>query len=104
MTFVLIGKVRAFNTGRLYAADGQRISWAVFRDVNTHKTVVVFIDHSRMVDGVIDLHFGNLDLVNDGWVLRAYDDHHYHYSGGLVMQLRREIADNAIKEPTHDTH
>lgn len=37
-----------FNTGRLYASDGQRISYAIV--LNTR---VYFNDHSRMISGKI---------------------------------------------------
>lgn len=73
----ILGKFRSFKTGRHYGPNGQQIDWAIV-DKGEGRRVVVFTDQDRMIDGVIDLHFGNLDLVDDRWVLRAYDDHHYH--------------------------
>lgn len=69
--------LRRFNTGRRYREDGQWIRWTV-ATLADGRRVVMFVDESRFIDGVIDLHLGNLDLVDDQWVLRAYDDHHYY--------------------------
>jgi hypothetical protein len=74
----LIKPVTAFNTKRLYTEEGQPISYAIIRR-DDHKTIVVFRDHARGIEGVIDVHFGNTDLVTNDWVLRAYDDMHYHH-------------------------
>ena len=87
----LIGRVHEFNTRRPYTTEGQRITWAIFRGGNT--TVVVFHDHSRMVQGTIDVHFGNLDLITDDWVLRAYDDFHYRADYALAERLGGSHAD-----------
>lgn len=93
-SFELVGEVHRFNTGRLYAVNGQEITWGVIDVYVEHRIserVVAFIDHARGIDGVIDLHFGNLDLIDDRWVLRAYDDHHYHH-GYEVLDCLREAA------------
>jgi len=74
----IIGAIHTFNTRRMYAANGQEIQWAVIERPD-HSRVVFFNDTARGIDGVIDLHVGNLDLVDNDWVLRAYDDFHYHY-------------------------
>jgi len=86
VTWNLVGEVREFNTGRLYAFGGQPITYAVFESGGKH--YVVFIDHARYIEGCIELHFGNLDLVDNSWVLRAYDDHHYRYNGDAFAALR----------------
>lgn len=91
----MLGKPHEFNTRRMYAADGQRISWAVYRNAAHHRTVVVFNDHARGIDGVVDLHFGNLDIVGDEWVLRAYDDHHWYCDFALAQQLRDDLKAGA---------
>lgn len=84
-----IGALHTFNTGRQYAKDGQPIVWAVLKCSEPYGQCVVFIDQARGIDGVIDLHFGNLDLIDDRWVLRAYDDHHYRHGFELVNMLRK---------------
>lgn len=90
----VIGTVHTFNTRRMYAANGQEIVWAVI-EVDRFRTVVAFIDRARMIDGVIDLHVGNRELVTDQWVLRAYDDFHYYGKYDAVQVLRQQIAANA---------
>jgi len=85
----IIGELHTFNTGRRYVADGQTIVWAIIAGEDGQK--VAFIDRARMIEGVIDLHFGNLDLVDDRWVLRAYDDHHYHADFKTQWFLRQHI-------------
>jgi hypothetical protein len=77
--FELVGNVHRFNTGRMYAANGQEIVWGVVRNTETGKTVVAFKDLARGIDQVIDVHVGNLDLLTDRWVLAAYDDFHYRH-------------------------
>jgi hypothetical protein len=72
----LDGPLHRFNTGRHYAQDGQQIVWAFVRD-EEDATYIGFLDKSRMIEGLITVHFGNRDLVDDGWVLRAYDDRHW---------------------------
>jgi hypothetical protein len=89
--WTLIEPVREFNTGRRYAADGQRIVWAVFGRDDPYQRVVVFFDLARGIDGCIDLHVGNLDLIDHRWVLRAYDDHHYRYNNEAFEALRRAL-------------
>jgi hypothetical protein len=76
----LIGTIHRFNTGRYYSADHQPITWAVV-ERPTGTRCVVFVDHARGISGTIPLHVGNLDLLTDAWVLRAYDDFHYDSSG-----------------------
>ena len=87
----IVGKIRRFNTRRQYTKEGQPITWAIVQ--NDKVTNVVFIDHARHIDGVIDVHFGNLDLIHDDWVLRAYDDYHYHYAmNGEIRFLEAECS------------
>jgi hypothetical protein len=72
----LIGTIHKFNTRRMYGENGQEIVWGVVEQDDQHR-VVNFIDRARGIRGTIDLHFGNLDLLTNEWVLRAYDDFHY---------------------------
>lgn len=72
----LIGTVHTFNTGRMYAADGQRIVWAIIERPDGSRCVA-FLDLARGINQVVPLHVGNLDLLTDRWVLVAYDDFHY---------------------------
>jgi hypothetical protein len=87
----IIGKIHKFNTGRLYAKEGQPISWAIVkRDNDT--LCVPFIDHARGIEQVIDVHVGNLDLIDDRWVLNAYDNYHYHYGSSECQFLRNALS------------
>ncbi len=70
----LVGEVHEFNTGRRYQVDGQRIRWAV-TETEAGDREVIFEDVSRMITGAIPLFFGNMDLVTNDWVLKAYDLH-----------------------------
>ena len=90
-TLEVVGKIHKFNTGRLYAANSQEISWGVIRCVETGERKVAFIDHARGIDGVIPMFFGNMDLLDDAWVLRAYDDFHYTHGMFECMALREEM-------------
>lgn len=96
----LIGKVHTFNTGRMYAANGQEIRWAVvqlepernYEPKLGTRQAVAFSDTARGIAGFIELHLGNLDLIDDRWVLAAYDDHHYqHMHGNMAEQFLRPI-------------
>lgn len=71
----LVGKIHRFNTGRLYTERGQVITWAIVK--HDGNRFVVFSDEDRQIDGLIPLFLGNYDLIDNGWVLRAYDDHHW---------------------------
>lgn len=68
--------VHQFNTGRRYTREGQRIRWAFYCPTPSAR-VVLFFDRDRFISGAIDVHFGNLVLVDNDWVLRAYDYHFY---------------------------
>lgn len=57
-----------FNTGRLYQADGQRIT--AVEDDEGH---VFFCDHSRMIDGRLT----NNPFLTETAVLSQYDKGHY---------------------------
>ena len=87
----IIGSINRFNTGRGYSANRQPIVWAVVEgsEPTVHSRVVVFIDEARTIEGAIPLYVGNLDLIDDGWVLRAYDDHHYRMDYDAVQFLRQ---------------
>lgn len=78
--------VRGFNTGRLYQADGQRISWQVVdkRDNGDGEIVrdVLFNDHSRGISGVLTVRTWNNVYprpVDHSDVLREYDAGRYRY-------------------------
>lgn len=73
---VIKSEVREFNTGRRYTGFGQRIRWVRIQEDNGDNAVV-FEDQDRMIFGIIPIFFGNMDLVDDRWVLNAYDDRHY---------------------------
>lgn len=88
----VLGKVKAFNTRRMYGAEGQRIVYAVLQLSNPYRQVVAFVDRDRGIEGVIDLHFGNLDLISDEWVLRAYDDHHWSGYDYKIIEAFRAAA------------
>lgn len=84
----LLSDVRAFNTGRHYSTDGQPISWLLVE--HDGKRFVAFVDHARMIDGVIPVYFGNLDIISHDWVLASYDG--YHYTGNYaVMSFARAV-------------
>lgn len=87
----LVGKIHRFNTGRRYGNEGQLILWAVFQQDQPYRRVVVFFDQDRHIEGCIELYIGNMDLVNDDWVLRAYDDHHWHYDGDAFVMMRAVV-------------
>lgn len=87
----LKGPVRSFNTRRMYSENGQEIVHAVIQLDNGFTRVVAFIDRARGIDGVIDLHFGNMDLVDNDWVLRAYDDMHYRHGYEELDFLRENL-------------
>jgi hypothetical protein len=105
----LIRTLHRFNTGRFYIEDRQPIAWAVLERDNatacticgryTTRQCVVFRDEARWIEGVIDLHMGNLDFIDDEWVLRAYDDHHWHW-GACELHFFSNLlaADAAAKE------
>jgi len=90
----LIGTIHRFNSGRLYNNDGQPITWAII-ELESHKRVVAFIDHARMIEQVIDVHVGNSALLTDAWVLNAYDNFHYHYGPAEVAFLRMQMQEQA---------
>ena len=94
----IVGSIRRFNTGRMYAANGQEIVWCVVKNTETGKYVVAFKDLARGIDQVIDVHVGNLDLLTDRWVLTAYDDFHYHhgYEEVTVLTERMLREDNKV--------
>jgi hypothetical protein len=87
----LIGTVHTFNTKRMYAENGQEIVWAILQ-IDDYRKVVAFMDRARGIDGVIDIHFGNMGLVDDRWVLRAYDDFHYRHGTYDELELLRAAA------------
>jgi hypothetical protein len=73
------GQIHEFNTGRRYTKEGQRIRWAIIEEVGDGgPDIVAFEDLDRGIFGCIPKFLGNDDLINDAWVLRAYDDHHWH--------------------------
>ena len=80
---VLDMPVRTFNTGARYTERGQRITYCLVKHEGhawTPITVdvwVLFRDRDRMVDGAIPVLFGNFDLIDDGWVRRAYGDYNF---------------------------
>lgn len=85
----IVGKVHEFNTGRYYGKDRQPITWAVV-ELEGGGRGVAFADSARGIDGIIPLLIGNLDLVTDEWVLRAYDDFHFHPGWTQASQMLRE--------------
>lgn len=74
-------KVIGFNTGRLYQADGQRISVTLSKDNQR----VLFNDHSRGISGALKLAFRSppasyyayythiFRILADGYVPRDYE-------------------------------
>jgi hypothetical protein len=91
-----------FNTGRLYQADGQRISVGLASDGMT----ILFQDHSRGIFGALELstselsyvysvlsaHAGGIDIAADYCnfariIMRAYDayKHRYHPEADKVV-------------------
>jgi hypothetical protein len=83
-----IGAVYGFNTTRLYAADGQRISY------NVDSTGVVrFKDHSRMIDGVcrqrveLDTFYSLSREGRAAAVMARYDACEYDYDRSGIAQM-----------------
>lgn len=93
----LIGKIHKFNTGRYYGDNKQPIDWGIICK-DDDKQVVVFIDRARHIDGIIDIHFGNLDLIHNDWVLNAYD--HYHYYMGSSVNSPISFFEDLVKNET----
>lgn len=63
-------KFHAFNTGRLYSREGQRIGWTVLSPGR-----VAMIDIDRHIEYVLALHEISDSPLRNSDVLRAYDTH-----------------------------
>lgn len=74
-----------FNTGRLYARDGQKIFWWQFNDKS-----VYFRDVSRMVDGYIDPIGYWLDEIDDAAIAHVLM---HRYDNGLHKRWRDDGAE-----------
>jgi hypothetical protein len=87
-----------FNTGRYYDKHGQRITAVKLQG---YPDTVLFVDHSRMVSGVIRNFNHDLDPYT---VMAAYD--HGLYGSGYdhpdyeqIKQLQRYIEEKYRKNP-----
>jgi len=81
-----------FNTGRLYQADGQRISY-----VCNAEGVIRFKDHSRMIDGVcrqpvrMDIWNRMSPITRAAAVMSRYDHCEYDYDReGIAQRLQAD--------------
>lgn len=76
--------IHAFNTGRTYTAQGQRIAYVEISrttdEVNTAVVEVAFFDADRQVDGVLTLWLFDFEVPSDYAVLNAYDQGGYRYN------------------------
>ena len=95
-------KQGAFNTGRKYSPNGQRIGWIVVRvDIDPEfeggmfdVSHVIFWDVDRTINGIMRV-MGNVDQQS---IMREYDEHRYHYASGDYsheMRIAGELAAQA---------
>lgn len=79
--------VKTFNSGRMYAADGQRISYVVIPGA------IIFCDHSRHIDGGMRWPVDMPEVTDKDMrtmILAAYDDPKWWDE---FCAVRMEIAD-----------
>lgn len=86
----------AWNTGRLYARVGQRIA----AEYDADKRIILFVDDSRMVDGVIE-QAGRLETAREVQEVCMYRYDHLQYEAPnfedreRIQQLYRYARENA---------
>lgn len=92
-------KIQAFQTGRTYAREGQRIAYAeTTRDADEflQLATVVFYDVDRGIDGQLTIAVAAGDPVTDRDVLNAYDRGGYSYSADRALVQDLKTAARAV--------
>jgi len=91
--------IQAFNTGRTYTREGQRIAYTVVsRDADDflQLATVAFYDVDRMVDGVLTIAVDPEAAVKDRDVLNAYDRGGYGYIADYALRDQLKTAAAAV--------
>ena len=88
----IVSKIKIFNTGRQYSAEGQRIAYAKVKLENHPGNLWGFYDLDRNVYG---LFFNTYqDSPTNDMVLAAYDNYNFSYAyPGINSLFLKAIAD-----------
>jgi len=92
-------KIHAFNTGRTYTREGQRIAYTeTGRDADEflQLATVAFYDVDRMVDGLLTVAVDAGAPVTDRAVLSAYDHGGYGYIADYALRDQLKAAAAAV--------
>ena len=77
-------EIHAFQTGRRYRKEGQRIAWQIFTSETDEDGCIIYVisfaDADRNIDGVVRIKVGHSDIpLRNSDILDAYDSGGYGY-------------------------